>query len=236
MFWSCLATFAVTDRILEAAWLPNSTCTPVHFYNNKWTLWFLTFCSVLGSKLQAPVDTPSADLFAELNWMTFPERVKYQKAVLMFKITNNLTPSYLNNLYSYTSDIHQRSLRTIDNPKQKSSEIHFPILDLWCGMPSLNLLNKVLLWLCLKQKICSGLMPKLNYTCNDMYVHEFVPWDVWAHLLIFCHFDRENSLCDFLFCFLGRHNPPKLGCVVGGKNLLLEVQILSSTDLTPWKG
>ena len=55
MFWSCLATFAATDRILEAAWLPNSACTPVHFYNNKWTLWFLTFWSVLRSKLQAPV-------------------------------------------------------------------------------------------------------------------------------------------------------------------------------------
>ena len=55
MFWSCLATFAATNRILEAAWLPNSACTPVHFYNNKWTLWFLTFWSVLRSKLQAPV-------------------------------------------------------------------------------------------------------------------------------------------------------------------------------------
>ena len=57
--------------------------------------------------------------------MTFPERVKYQKAVLMFKIMHNLTPSYLNNLYSYTSDIHQGSLRsTTDNllyvPKPKT--------------------------------------------------------------------------------------------------------------------
>ena len=33
----------------------NSACTPVHFYNNKWTLWFLTFWSVSRSKLQAPV-------------------------------------------------------------------------------------------------------------------------------------------------------------------------------------
>lgn len=66
--------------------------------------------------LDKSIDIPSADLFAELKWMTFPERVKYQKAVMMFKIINNLTPSYLNNLYSYTSDIHQRSLRsTSDN-------------------------------------------------------------------------------------------------------------------------
>ena len=41
-----------------------------------------------------------------------------------------------------------------------------------------------------------------------MHVHEIVLRDVWAHLLIFCHFDRENSFCDFLFCFLGWHNPP----------------------------
>ena len=52
--------------------------------------------------LDRSIDTPSADLFAELNWMTFPERVKYQKAVLMFKIMNTVIPSYLNNLYSYT--------------------------------------------------------------------------------------------------------------------------------------
>ena len=53
-----------------------------------------------------------ADMFAELNWMTFPDRVKFQKSVLMFKIFNNLTPSYLQDHFTLTSDVHQRPLRS----------------------------------------------------------------------------------------------------------------------------
>ena len=66
--------------------------------------------------LDKGIDTPSADMFAELNWMKFPDRVTYQKSVLMYKIFNNLTPSYLQEFFTFTSDIHQRSLRsTSDN-------------------------------------------------------------------------------------------------------------------------
>ena len=64
------------------------------------------------SILDKPIDTPSSEMFAELNWMTFPERVNYQKAVLMFKIMHGLTPSYLHNLFQFTSEIHNRSLRS----------------------------------------------------------------------------------------------------------------------------
>ena len=35
--------------------------------------------------LDRDFDAPSAELFAELNWMIFPERVKFQKAIMMFK-------------------------------------------------------------------------------------------------------------------------------------------------------
>ena len=45
--------------------------------------------------LDKGIDTPSSDMFAELNWMEIPDRVTYQKSVLMYKIFNNLTPSYL---------------------------------------------------------------------------------------------------------------------------------------------
>ena len=43
---------------------------------------------------------PSADLFKELKWMTFPERVLFQKAILMFKIFNGFSPAYLNELFT----------------------------------------------------------------------------------------------------------------------------------------
>ena len=41
--------------------------------------------------------THSSELFEELNWQTFPERVTYQKAILMYRIINNICPDYLNN-------------------------------------------------------------------------------------------------------------------------------------------
>ena len=40
-------------------------------------------------------ETPSKELFSELKWQTFPERVKFLKAVMMFKTMNNLNPPYL---------------------------------------------------------------------------------------------------------------------------------------------
>ena len=65
-----------------------------------------------GIILAKSIDTPSADMFSELSWMTFPDKVTYQKAVMMYKIFNNLTPSYLQDYFSFTSGIHQRSLRS----------------------------------------------------------------------------------------------------------------------------
>ena len=56
--------------------------------------------------------TPSKDLFKELNWLTFPERVTFQKAVLLYKIFNNLSPDYLRNTFTLTSNIHDRTLRS----------------------------------------------------------------------------------------------------------------------------
>ena len=56
--------------------------------------------------------TPSKDLFKELNWLTFPERVIFQKAVLLYKIFNNLSPDYLRNSFTFTSNIHDRTLRS----------------------------------------------------------------------------------------------------------------------------
>ena len=41
--------------------------------------------------LDKGIDTPSADMFAELNWMKCPDRVTYQKSVLMYKILDNFT-------------------------------------------------------------------------------------------------------------------------------------------------
>ena len=42
--------------------------------------------------LDKDFDAPFAELFAELNWIIFPERVKFQKSIMMYKSMNNLAP------------------------------------------------------------------------------------------------------------------------------------------------
>ena len=69
--------------------------------------------------LHKGIDTPSADIFVELTWMKFPDRATYQKSVLMYKIFNNLTPAYLQEFCTFTSDIHQRSRASINFQNQE---------------------------------------------------------------------------------------------------------------------
>ena len=76
------------------------------------------------SILDKPIETPSVELFSELNWMMFPDRVIYHKAILMYKIMHILAPSYLSNIFTLPCEVHERSLRfTTENllyvPKPK---------------------------------------------------------------------------------------------------------------------
>ena len=84
-------------------------------------------------------------MFSELHWMTFPDRVDYQKAILMYKITHNLTPSNLSDLFQFTSEVHSRTLRStsenllyVPKPKLKSTEMLCLTLDLKFGIPFLK--------------------------------------------------------------------------------------------------
>ena len=65
--------------------------------------------------LDKDFDTPSNELFLELSWMRFPERVAFQKAIQMYKIFNNQAPDYLNDMFIPTSEIHPRCLRSSTN-------------------------------------------------------------------------------------------------------------------------
>ena len=75
--------------------------------------------------LDKDFDTPSSTLFKDLNWMIFPERVKFQKAIIMYKIFNGQAPSYLTESFTPVSNIHDRNLRSSSNeqlyvPKPKT--------------------------------------------------------------------------------------------------------------------
>ena len=49
---------------------------------------------------------------SELKWMTFPERVLYQKAIQMFKTIRGNAPEYLRTSFTFATDIHAILLRS----------------------------------------------------------------------------------------------------------------------------
>jgi len=56
--------------------------------------------------------TPSCMMFSEFKWMTFSERVLYQKPVQMFKKIRGNAPEYLRTWFTFATDIHARLLRS----------------------------------------------------------------------------------------------------------------------------
>jgi len=62
--------------------------------------------------LNKDFDTPSTFLFSQLIWMTFQERVIYQKAIQMYKTLSGTSPNNLKIPFTFTSDIHSRTLRS----------------------------------------------------------------------------------------------------------------------------
>ena len=82
--------------------------------------------------LDKDINTPSAEMFQQLKWMRFDERVTYKKAILTYKSLHNLAPSYLCNKFTYTNTIHQVNLRS-----QTDSTLYVP-------KPNLEIYRKTL--------------------------------------------------------------------------------------------
>ena len=47
----------------------------------------------------------SNDVLDQLGWLNLAEQRQYQKAIMMFKIINGLTPSYLSDMFTRTSSL-----------------------------------------------------------------------------------------------------------------------------------
>ena len=56
--------------------------------------------------------TPSADMFKELNWATFPEQIEFREAVLIYKSLNNLAPQYMRNMFKKVHELGRPDLRS----------------------------------------------------------------------------------------------------------------------------
>ena len=54
----------------------------------------------------------SDDVLDQLGWLNLAEQRQYQKAIMMFKIINGLTPSYLSDMFTRTSSLSDYGLRS----------------------------------------------------------------------------------------------------------------------------
>ena len=93
--------------------------------------------------LNKPYDSPSAPLFKELKWLSFPNRILYHKAVIMYKSLNGLTPEYISSLFTKKSTDYK--LRSIENgnlvqPKFKlmsyKGSLSYSGVEIWNSIPS----------------------------------------------------------------------------------------------------
>ena len=57
--------------------------------------------------------TPSLEMFKTLQWLSFPQRIKYHTALMIFKTLNGPAPKYLLDLFTKASEMHGRNLRSV---------------------------------------------------------------------------------------------------------------------------
>lgn len=95
--------------------------------------------------LDADLLTPSKDLFARLNWLPFPQRIEFHKAILLYKIFSNQAPIYLNDIFTPVSSVHSLSLRSttdkhLYSPRPKTETFRKTFLysgsKLWNSIPN----------------------------------------------------------------------------------------------------
>ena len=65
--------------------------------------------------LDMPPETPSLPLFEQLDWLNIYERLEYNKYILLYKSTQNLTPTYINELFSFNTTENYSSRSSTNN-------------------------------------------------------------------------------------------------------------------------
>ena len=93
--------------------------------------------------LGAAPDASSKPLFNDLNWLNIFERIQYNKGILMYKILNGLSPTYLHHLFSpqSSSTYHSRSVsnRNLCIPRHSTESfkrtLQYSGAKLWNSLP-----------------------------------------------------------------------------------------------------
>ena len=89
--------------------------------------------------LRADYDTPSVDMFSQLGWLSFPDRLKNNKAVLTYRAINNLSPEYITQLLKPVSEVHTLNLRSSENGSLYAPKARIALFDgsFLCSAPRL---------------------------------------------------------------------------------------------------
>ena len=65
--------------------------------------------------LKVDYTTPSLEMFKTLQWLPFPQRIKYHTTLMIYKTLNGHAPEHLLNLFTKISEMHSRNLRSVIN-------------------------------------------------------------------------------------------------------------------------
>ena len=55
---------------------------------------------------------PSKNMFLTLNWMPIEDRIKYRKAIMVYKSLNYLCPNYMTNMFRFVRQVHTKTTRS----------------------------------------------------------------------------------------------------------------------------
>ena len=79
--------------------------------------------------LQADIMTPSKSMFKELQWLSFPKRIKYHTCIMMYKTLTDMPPDYMSELFKKAHETHGRNLRSANNDMLKVPFSHTRYYD-----------------------------------------------------------------------------------------------------------
>ena len=93
--------------------------------------------------LNEGIDTRSSEMFKSLNWLKFPGRCKYFTGLMVYKSLHNLTPVYIQELISFSSnesyDLRSKSRNDIIHKKPNTNYLKktfgYSSMDVWNQLP-----------------------------------------------------------------------------------------------------
>ncbi len=80
---------------------------------------------ILDEALDRENTTRSSILFSKLNWMSLQDRIKFHRAVQVFKCVNKLSGQVMENLFDQSKNVHDHNTRAAQNNNLYIAQQHF---------------------------------------------------------------------------------------------------------------